>query len=142
MTHDLAARGTDPHTQVVADALVQGLGSDELSVWALVESSDGRRYMVLLIHDGAGPARLLFGVHTTGERSLPDRVPLEDLDRDTVGRAIETAYARAIQRGDAACDSGLRLVSTGTPTDWPCDDELDRAPATALGARRSPTGIS
>jgi hypothetical protein len=142
MTHDLAARGTDPDTQVVADALVRGLGSDWPSVWALVESSDGNRYMVLLIHDGAGPARLLFGVHSTGERSLPDRVALEDLDRDTVGRAIETAYARAVQRGDAACDSGLRLVSIGTPTDGPCDDELDRAPATALDARRSPIGIS
>jgi len=143
MADDLALRGADSDIQAVADALADRLaGTDELSAWALVEASDGFSFMILLIRDESAPPRILFGAHRSGERSLPDRVVLEDLDRETVMRGVATALGRAVQRGEAAPGSRLRLVSTGTPSDGPRDVGPDRAHAGAVDARPSPTGVS
>lgn len=137
MTHDLAPCGVDSQFLAVADGLVERLArGDDLSAWALVESSDGRTFMVLLIHDGAGPPRILFGSHRSGQRSLPDRIAVDDLDRDTVARAVATAHARAVLRGESEAGGRLRLVSTGTPSDGP----EDAAPAPFAGVAPRPTG--
>lgn len=143
MTDDLAPRGADPHARTAADALIDRLGDrDELSAWALVETPDGRAFMILLIRDGSAPPRILFGAHQTGERSLPDRIILDDLDPDSVADAIAQAHARAVQRGEAAPGSRLRLVSTGTPTEGPRDVDLDRVPTARISLARSNTGVS
>lgn len=143
MTHDLTSHKADSHVVAVADALIDHLhGGDEQAAWALVKSSDGRAFMTLLIRDGAGPPRILFGLHESGERSLPDRIVLDDLDRDTVARAISTAYGRAVRRRESVPGSLLQLVSTGTPTDGPRDAEIDRVATTRLHVGRSRAGMS
>ncbi len=143
MTEDPTLRGADPDIQAVADALVDRLDAgDELSAWALVETSEGLTFMILLIRDGSGPARILFGAHRSGERSLPDRIVLDDLASEAVAHGVARALGRAVQRGEAPAGSRLRLVSTGTPTHGPQSAELDPMPAGAIATGPSRTAIS
>ena len=135
MTHDAGIRTIEPDLQTVATSLLDRLHrGDDLSAWALVASSSGGTFMVLLIHDGASQPRVLFGLHQPDRRSLPDRVTLENLDPDTVARAIATAYGRAIRRGDESVAGSLHILSTGCPTDASGADGGGRVPADGSGA--------
>lgn len=137
MMDDADLRSADPQIRNVAATLLGRLGSsDDLSVWALLSSSSGSQFMVLLIDDGSGGPRVLFGIHRPGERSLPDRVDLDDLEPESVVDALATAYRRAVQRGDEPDGCDLELESLGTPSEGRVDDDIDRAPTARIAVSR------
>ena len=79
----------------IAAGLVQRLLADGGTCSrVLLRLDHGRLFLVLLIADGYGPARMLLGPHDEEELAAPARVELDDLEVDTVDD-LRAAVARA-----------------------------------------------